>query len=123
MTRVWPHRQPVPAPIVTASGIGRGIGHDPMVRRALRAYDGTEPTKSFPSYEWHAHATCRVEGADPELFFPSKGGGQHIEPKIAHYCGRCPVTAECLASAPCNEHGWYGGVSPRGRRKNAQARR
>lgn len=50
---------------------------------------------------WMERAACRDQGIDPELFFPVSESGSAV-PQIAAaqaVCARCPVAADCLASA------------------------
>jgi WhiB family redox-sensing transcriptional regulator len=70
--------------------------------------------------EWRDFALCAE--ADPEAFFPEKGGSTKDAKKV---CRRCPVTAECLEFAlDRNERcGIYGGKSERERRKILRDRR
>jgi WhiB family redox-sensing transcriptional regulator len=44
---------------------------------------------------WWAHAACR--GEDPRLFFPDPRSSNHDAARAI--CGRCAVTAQCLAGA------------------------
>ncbi|WP_276319876.1 WhiB family transcriptional regulator [Egibacter rhizosphaerae] len=63
---------------------------------------------------WAAHAKCLQ--ADPETFFPEKGGSTREAKRI---CGECPVRNECLEHALENDErfGIWGGLSERERRK------
>lgn len=63
---------------------------------------------------WQEYAACG--GADPEQFFPGKGGTNANPAK--RVCARCPVRAECLRFALANDitHGVFGGLAPRTRR-------
>ncbi|MGA5820901.1 WhiB family transcriptional regulator [Kitasatospora sp. NPDC094028] len=51
---------------------------------------------------WEALATCWVEKADTELFYPvsysSPEGAAQVE-EARGYCLRCPVAAACLRDA------------------------
>ncbi len=64
--------------------------------------------------DWQARAACLT--ADPEIFFPEKGGSTRAAKKV---CSGCPVREECLAYAlAVGEHfGVWGGLSERERRK------
>jgi WhiB family redox-sensing transcriptional regulator len=66
--------------------------------------------------DWRARAACRRPGVDPELFFPVKGASARPAKRV---CQRCPVRAECLefALATRQEHGVWGGLSERERRR------
>lgn len=63
---------------------------------------------------WADRAKCLV--AEPETFFPEKGGSTREAKKI---CTDCPVKAECLEYALENDErfGIWGGLSERERRK------
>lgn len=63
---------------------------------------------------WHADALCAQ--ADPEAWFPEKGGSTREAKAI---CGRCPVAAECVDDALTREErfGVWGGLSERERRR------
>ncbi len=76
--------------------------------------------------DWRQLAACARPGVDPELFFPGASDkGKTRQAK--RICGDCPVQAPCLADAlarsPNNDHGIYGGTTPRQRgqiRKRAE---
>jgi WhiB family transcriptional regulator, redox-sensing transcriptional regulator len=57
---------------------------------------------------WANEAACR--DADPEIFFPEKGGTPRAAKQV---CARCPVSVECLEYALGNglDYGVWGGVS------------
>jgi len=63
---------------------------------------------------WAADAKCLQ--ADPETFFPEKGGSTREAKRI---CMQCDVRDECLDYALENEErfGIWGGLSERERRK------
>jgi WhiB family redox-sensing transcriptional regulator len=63
---------------------------------------------------WQADALCAQ--ADPEAFFPTKGGSTRDAKTI---CASCPVVAECLAYALDNnmDEGVWGGKSAVERRE------
>jgi len=68
--------------------------------------------------DWRQLAACARPGVDPELFFPgSSETGKTRQAK--RICADCPVKAPCLADAlarpPNNDHGIYGGTTPRQR--------
>jgi WhiB family redox-sensing transcriptional regulator len=69
---------------------------------------------------WMELARCR--NVDPEVFFPNDGVGVQAAQR---YCAECPVRALCLEYALENhiQHGVWGGVSERGRRRIAHNRR
>lgn len=72
--------------------------------------------------DWRLKAECL--DADPEIFFPEKGGNGLDAKKV---CARCTVVDECLEYALVNviDEGVWGGMSAvqrermRGRRKKA----
>ena len=63
---------------------------------------------------WASEAKCL--NADPDVFFPEKGGSTREAKRI---CGECPVRAECLEYALEEDErfGIWGGMSERERRK------
>ena len=68
---------------------------------------------------WMIQARCR--GLAPTEFFPTDSRGvEHAQ----HVCADCPVRAECLEHALDNRinHGTWGGVSERERRRILQRR-
>ncbi len=69
---------------------------------------------------WMAEGKCREHA--PETFFPSDGVGVEMAQRI---CADCSVKEPCLDYALANriEHGVWGGVSERGRRRIARRRR
>jgi WhiB family transcriptional regulator, redox-sensing transcriptional regulator len=66
------------------------------------------------SVTWHDFALCAE--ADPECWFPEKGGSTREAKKI---CARCPVRAQCLEYALGNDlrFGIWGGLSEQERRR------
>ncbi|MFO7779763.1 MAG: WhiB family transcriptional regulator [Nitriliruptoraceae bacterium] len=63
---------------------------------------------------WMLEAKCL--DADPEAFFPEKGGSTREAKRI---CGTCPVRSDCLEHALANDErfGIWGGLSERERRR------
>ncbi len=63
---------------------------------------------------WMLEARCL--DADPEAFFPEKGGSTREAKRI---CAACPVRVECLDYALRNDErfGIWGGLSERERRR------
>lgn len=63
---------------------------------------------------WMADAKCL--DADPEAFFPEKGGSTREAKRV---CAACPVRQECLEYALDNDErfGIWGGLSERERRR------
>jgi WhiB family transcriptional regulator, redox-sensing transcriptional regulator len=64
--------------------------------------------------EWEARAACRT--GDSDIFF-APGATQEYRAKVV--CKTCPVRGECLAYALRHkvEHGVWGGLTDRERRK------
>lgn len=64
--------------------------------------------------DWADEARCLV--AEPDTFFPEKGGSTREAKRI---CSGCPVKTECLEYALENDErfGIWGGLSERERRK------
>lgn len=64
--------------------------------------------------EWMLEAKCL--DADPEAFFPEKGGSTREAKRI---CAACPVREDCLDFALANDErfGIWGGLSERERRR------
>jgi WhiB family transcriptional regulator, redox-sensing transcriptional regulator len=62
----------------------------------------------IPRHRWQERASCRT--ADPELFYPAKGGSLAPAKEL---CNGCPVRAECLeyALAVGEEYGIWGGLT------------
>jgi WhiB family redox-sensing transcriptional regulator len=63
---------------------------------------------------WASEAKCL--NADPDVFFPEKGGSTREAKRI---CSECPVRDECLEYALEEDErfGIWGGMSERERRK------
>lgn len=63
---------------------------------------------------WQSKARCLE--ADPEVFFPERGGSSKAARAV---CNQCPVRVECLRYALQNreQFGIWGGTSERERRK------
>ncbi|WP_372460559.1 WhiB family transcriptional regulator [Actinomycetospora soli] len=63
---------------------------------------------------WHRDALCAQ--ADPEAFFPEKGGSPAEAKQV---CRRCPVREQCLADAIAHDErfGVWGGVGTRKQRQ------
>jgi len=69
--------------------------------------------------DWRKGAACK--GANPEVFFPPKGGFQQA--KVAkNMCKTCPVAQDCLEYALEQDiwDGIYGGLAPKDRRVYVQ---
>lgn len=80
----------------------------------------TEPASLVPDPpEWRKHGACR--GADPEIFFPSRGEATAEAKEI---CAGCPVRGECLDFALDigEKFGIWGGKSERERRRMRRGR-
>ena len=69
---------------------------------------------NMESLPWARQAKCLH--AEPDTFFPEKGGSTREAKKI---CTDCPVRDECLEFALRNDErfGIWGGLSERERRK------
>jgi WhiB family redox-sensing transcriptional regulator len=69
---------------------------------------------------WTEQALCAQ--IDGDMFYPDDGARR---PDIKRICGGCPVRAQCLTAAMANkeEHGIWGGLTPRERRKQAKHER
>ena len=69
---------------------------------------------AFPELPWATRAKCLQ--AEPDTFFPEKGGSTREAKRI---CGMCEVRSECLDFALENDErfGIWGGMSERERRK------
>lgn len=66
--------------------------------------------------DWMDEGLCSQ--ADPDLFHPEDGNAAQAA-KAKSVCRRCPVRDRCLAYAVDNneEHGIWGGLSPKERRR------
>lgn len=68
---------------------------------------------------WAAEGAC--VGADPDLFFPPKGGyGPRAQRAAIRICQECSVRTDCLEyaiNAGRKLHGVWGGESERGRER------
>jgi WhiB family redox-sensing transcriptional regulator len=64
--------------------------------------------------DWRGSALCAQ--VDPDLFFPEKG---EKATEALRVCALCEVRAECAAEALANgeEHGVWGGITERTRRR------
>lgn len=89
-----------------------------VVSAALRPED-SQPPDRFGGFQmqplsWASGAKCLQ--AEPETFFPEKGGSTREAKRI---CGQCAVKRECLEYALANDErfGIWGGLSERERRK------
>ncbi len=76
--------------------------------------DLTRPLGDPEQREWMVDARCL--DADPEAFFPEKGGSTREAKRI---CADCPVVEPCLEYALANDErfGIWGGLSERERRR------
>ena len=71
---------------------------------------------------WYERAACR--GLDVALFFPEVGhAGVRRVAAAKQVCERCSVSGECLAAALAlgQQHGVWGGMTPRERQRLARA--
>lgn len=76
-------------------------------------------------HDWVKLALCR--GMDVNFFFPQVGVSYHQTDAIRELCAKCPVQAQCLEvglDSETEDHGFFGGKSPRERRAiNTERRR
>lgn len=86
----------------------------PQISRHPHAAAECRGAPSADRDEWSAFMLCAQ--ADPEAFFPDKGGSTRI-PKAV--CDSCLVSAQCLMNALDNDErfGIWGGLSERQRRQ------
>ncbi len=84
------------------------------VQRVLLGPVAIQTIKPVEIMSWEDAAKCRQ--AEPDTFFPEKGGSTREAKRI---CGVCAVHSECLEYALANEErfGIWGGKSERERRK------
>lgn len=73
--------------------------------------------KISTDHAWHADAACL--GADPEVFFPVKGGT--VDAAIA-ICQGCPVREPCKEAGRDELYGVWGGTSVEDRRAERMGR-
>jgi WhiB family transcriptional regulator, redox-sensing transcriptional regulator len=64
--------------------------------------------------QWLDRAACLQ--ADPDAFYPEKGGSSRAAKRVCH---TCPVQTDCLSYALANDErfGIWGGMSERERRQ------
>jgi WhiB family transcriptional regulator, redox-sensing transcriptional regulator len=64
--------------------------------------------------QWLDRAACLQ--ADPDAFYPEKGGSSRAAKRVCH---TCPVQTDCLSYALANDErfGIWGGLSERERRQ------
>lgn len=67
-----------------------------------------------PRPGWQEWAACR--GEDPALFHPPKEDTE-APGLIRKVCARCPVWRDCRSAGIGEVRGWWGGLSPRERRR------
>lgn len=81
---------------------------------------GGESAMIVVGEKWWKDAACL--SADPDMFFPEKGGSTREAKRV---CASCPVRAECLEYALDNDerYGVWGGLSERERRNLRRAPR
>ena len=70
--------------------------------------------------DWRDHADCRIQGINPEGFFPSGTTGGHVlqAEQAKAFCRGCPVVESCARWAIDKhiEHGVWGGLDEDQRR-------
>lgn len=71
--------------------------------------------------DWMDQARCR--GADPELFYPSRGAADSQYRLARVMCAECPVSRECLEYGMNEGYGIWGGLSRNQRHQLAAARK
>ena len=71
-------------------------------------------TRLLQPVEWQSEARCA--GADPDVFFPERGGSSKAARAV---CSKCNVREQCLEYALNNKEqfGIWGGTSERERRR------
>lgn len=82
--------------------------------------EGSTPSRgTMTVVRWQERGKCR--GADPELFFPTKGDSGKVKQVIKDYCDKCEVAKECLDYAVRDPdaliYGIWGGKTSMGKRK------
>lgn len=89
----------------------------PFKVRSARKHEGED----IDPDEWFDHAICR--DVPPSRFFPSTGA--EVEQVIKEFCKDCPVRGACGEHAIQNriDHGVWGGMSERERRRVIKSRR
>ena len=65
---------------------------------------------------WHRLAACRGRGGVAP-WFPVLGESVAAARELRELCAGCPVREECLAAGMAETHGFWGGASPRERRR------
>jgi WhiB family transcriptional regulator, redox-sensing transcriptional regulator len=72
------------------------------------------------AYDWEQAAACK--DMPSELFYPRHYNADLSKAEAA--CRRCPVRQQCFAAAveTREEHGFWGGTTPRQRKKALRAR-
>ena len=92
-----------------------------MVWRSILDHETTEwaRQKLEPPW-WQDSAAC--QGADPDIFFPDRGGKASKAKKL---CSSCPVASPCLDFALENDlaEGIWGNMTPKERRAIRRERR
>lgn len=75
---------------------------------------GPRPGDAADDSHWSLSGLCRQ--ADPDLFFPEKGGSTRNAKQI---CAKCPVRRQCLEYAMATDQpfGVWGGLSEGERRR------
>lgn len=82
------------------------------------AHTVVDPLAGGPDFDsWPG--TPRCIDADPDMFFPDKGGSTHEAKQL---CAVCPVREPCLTYAVENDQDWgiWGGLSNNERRAYAR---
>lgn len=69
---------------------------------------------------WRERAACRGVPLDvANRFFPGDDNDCQYDASVRALCSKCPVRAECLSAALAagEQHGMWGGTTPRERRR------
>jgi hypothetical protein len=71
------------------------------------------------SDKWRQHAACK--GKPLDWFYRVSDGHPYYEAR--HVCAKCPVQLECLEANLKEDHGFFGGTTPKERRRIIRQRR
>lgn len=66
--------------------------------------------------DWFDNAECIRQAIPPDDFFPERGNLERTREALKACIGECSVRAECLELGKHEKEGYFGGISPRGRR-------
>lgn len=102
----------------------RRSSHQRRERRLKVAHETAERTAAaFPTFALHPDRAC-ADVDDPDVFFPLAGNAAETRRAIA-ICRPCPVRTACgqWALDTAQEHGIFGGLTPRRRMKAIRDRK